>query len=137
MRTLTSFYKRLKEPLAAFLGTLGIYNISFRYAMVPQQEDGCSCGIFTLAGILAHVHNTPFFEFNTGHVSCCHHDLLWSIIECKLIINYSLVYYSPPTLQHVSPVLLGTREDVFDARPQPKLKRSSSSYKILSHAYQA
>ena len=93
--TLNFYFERLKEPLAAFLGILGISNISSHYAMVPQQEDGCSCGIFTIAGILAHVHNTPIFEFHTGHVACCRANLLRSIIECKLIIHHSLVSCSP------------------------------------------
>ena len=92
---MNSYFERLKAPLAAFLGTLDIYNISFHYAMVPQQEDGCSSGIFTIAGILAHVRNTPFLEFHTGHVACCRAVLLRSIIECKLIIHYSLVCCSP------------------------------------------
>ena len=67
IRTLNSCFTRLQEPLALFLGTLDIHDIIFHYTTVPQQ-DGCSCGIYTLAGIIAHVQNTAILDFNAGHL---------------------------------------------------------------------
>lgn len=88
-----------------------------------------SCGIQTLADILAHVHNTPFLEFKLGYMSCCSHDLLWSIIDCKLIINHSLNISSLPNhvIQLANPISSVKREAeiVLVEHPQKKLGRGA------------
>ena len=73
-------------------------------------------------------HGHPWLQCWTS-ISCCRHDLLRSIIECKLIIHHSLISHSPPVLQHVSPVpsVKLEAEIALVEHPQKKLKAGGQS----------
>ena len=91
--------------------------------------------VYTLAGILVHEHNTPFLEFNAGHVSCCHHDVLRSMIECKLITHHYLATPShlSPVLQLIIPLFSVKREADIAFVEHPHKKTRASGQSLLTN----
>ena len=83
-------FQQFTQPLATFLTTLGLSSIAFEYANTPQQDDGCSCGAFALAGILAHANDTIFSHFAPRHVTCFRRDMYHSILTGTLLMHFTL-----------------------------------------------
>jgi Ulp1 family protease len=72
------------QPLIhQFLTALGCNNITFINGRTAQQEDGCSCGIFTIAGIIAHINNTQL-TLNKQDVACFRKSIFYSIVQNRL-----------------------------------------------------
>ena len=87
---LATSFQQCTQPLATFLFTLGLSSISFECVNTPQQEDGCSCGAFALAGVLAHANGTLFNHFTPRHVTCFRSDMCHSIQTGTLIMHFTL-----------------------------------------------
>jgi hypothetical protein len=93
-------------PLHQFLTGIGLSDISFSHASTPQQEDCCSCGIFVLAGILAHILDKQLNAFPQHVVTCFRKELFYSILQNKLIIQQTLIILGTRK-RHQSPTFWG------------------------------
>jgi hypothetical protein len=77
-------FEEMQSLLHQFLTELGYKNIMFLYGQVAQQEDGCSCGIFALAGVISQISNTHLTVFNPERVSAFRKALFYSIVQNRL-----------------------------------------------------
>ena len=78
-----------KVLLHQFLTDIGCHNITINYASTAQQEDGCSCGIFVLAGIIMHIYNRQS-TLHRHEVSCFRRELFYSVLRNRLSTEHSL-----------------------------------------------
>ena len=85
-------FEQYKNPLLKFLTKLGCNNISFNFFQTGQQEDGCSCGIFAIAGIITHIHNLAQLTLNKKDISCLRKDFFHSILLNKLFIHSPMMF---------------------------------------------
>lgn len=76
-----------RTPLNQFLTGIGCKDISYNYAQTAQQEDGCSCGIFVLAGIIMHINNRQLQPLHRHDVSCFRRELFQSVLLHRLNID--------------------------------------------------
>jgi hypothetical protein len=80
-------FEEMQHSLHQFLTELGCKNIRFLYGQVAKQEDGCSCGIFALAGIISQISNTHLTAFNTEGVTAFRKALFHSIVQNRLSLD--------------------------------------------------
>ncbi len=90
--TMRNKFEDFQTLLHQFHTDIGCNNIIFNYAKTAQQEDGCSCGIFVLAGILVHIYiyNRQPNPFYSNDVSCLRRELFHSVLLSRLSIEQSL-----------------------------------------------